>query len=426
MSRDALKNVWQAASLLHTNGQTTQRVILDSTRLAQTYGVDIEILPQWDDIICRSRAHRTDSTDARDWQTDIISFRPAGIDMNKVALTNQVIDRVCANPDRLQPGRIESVTKELASIAALKPSSNTRFVLMAGFGAAALGVIFGVSDPLVLALIFLTAVVGAGARRALVKMSDNLLVQPLVAALIAGLSGGFAQHIFNDGGLQFIMIAPCMILVPGAHILNASLDLTRGRLGLGVSRLMYCILILLAICAGLLLGLTATGGTLASGIANASTPLWLDIISAGIAVMAFGAFFSLPWLMLIAPVTVGMLCHGSRWLIIENGGGTALGTLIACMIAGTAMTILARALKLPFAALAFASVVSMMPGIFIFKFADGLINIYLAGDAATLPMLTDMVAHGTAALLIVLVMTFGLIVPKMMIEGMTSKFGRKA
>jgi uncharacterized membrane protein YjjB (DUF3815 family) len=125
--------------------------------------------------------------------------------------------------------------------------------------------------------------------------------------------------------------------------------------------------------------------------------------------------------MLIAPVLVGMFCHGSRWLVIEHGGGIVLGTLIACMIAGTAMTLLSRALKLPFAALAFASVVSMMPGIFIFKFADGLINIYLAGNTATLAMLTEMVGHGMAALLIVLLMTFGLIAPKMLIESIVAK-----
>jgi uncharacterized membrane protein YjjP (DUF1212 family) len=418
MNRDALKNVWLAASLLYANGQTTQRVILDSKRLAQSYGAEIEILPQWDDMICLSRAN---DTGVSDWQNEIISFRPAGVDMNKVARTNQIIDRVCTNPNRLTSENIALVAKELASIAALPPSSNARFALMASFGATALGIIFGVSDLLVLSLIFMTAFIGAIARRMLVKLSDNLFIQPFIAALIASLIGGYAQHTFQDGGLQFILIAPCMILVPGAHILNASLDLTRGRLSIGVSRLMYCVLILLSICAGLLLGLSLTNGTLASGMATSGTPLWLDIISAGVAVMAFGAFFSLPWNMLIAPVLVGMFCHGSRWLVIENGGGIVLGTLIACMIAGTAMTLLSRALKLPFAALAFASVVSMMPGIFIFKFADGLINIYLAGNTATLAMLTEMVGHGIAALLIVLLMTFGLIVPKMLIESIVCK-----
>jgi uncharacterized membrane protein YjjB (DUF3815 family) len=88
------------------------------------------------------------------------------------------------------------------------------------------------------------------------------------------------------------------------------------------------------------------------------------------------------------------------------------------MIAGSIMTLLSRALKLPFAALAFASVVSMMPGIFIFKFAAALVDIYSAGLNATLVMLLAAVSNGTGALMIVLAMTFGLIVPKMLIENM--------
>ncbi|MCD8516473.1 MAG: threonine/serine exporter family protein [Burkholderiaceae bacterium] len=85
------------------------------------------------------------------------------------------------------------------------------------------------------------------------------------------------------------------------------------------------------------------------------------------------------------------------------------------------MTILARTLKLPFAALAFASVVSMMPGIFVFKFAASLVDIYDAGSEATLTMLLNAVTNGTGAFMIVMAMTFGLIVPKMLIEGVIYK-----
>jgi uncharacterized membrane protein YjjB (DUF3815 family) len=292
---------------------------------------------------------------------------------------------------------------------------------MAAFGAVALGVIFGVTSSVTLAMIFIAAALGAVARRIIAKTSDNLLIQPFVAALIAGLVGGYAQHAFSKDGLQFVEIAPCMILVPGAHILNAALDMIRGRLGLGISRAVYCLLIMLSICAGLLLGLSLMGSSLASGTAAPTTPLWLDMICAGIAVAAFGAFFSLPWRLLAAPVIVGMLCHGSRWLVMDQGAGFAVGALVACLMAGSVMTILSHRLKLPFAALAFASVVSMMPGIFVFRLADGLISVYLAGQHASLAMITSVFADGTATLLIVLVMTLGLIVPKMLIEGIWFK-----
>lgn len=411
---DRIANVVLAATLLHANGQTTQRVISATTRLAHAYGYEMRVLPQWDDIIFRFRQQGAEDSP---WQTEMVHVRPTGVDMNKVALTTGLIDRVATQPSTMTEEQLSQTRSDLQNIAALKPSRHPRFILMAGVGASALGVIFGVTSNVTLALIFFAAILGAALRRWLASTTDNLFIQPFVAALVAGLVGGAAQRSLNSVDLQFIDIAPCMILVPGAHILNAALDLVRGRLSLGAARLAYCGLIVLAICAGLLIGLVLTNASLAQGTVSSQVPLWLDIISAGLAVAAFGTFFSLPWKILIAPIAVGMACHASRWWILESGGGVALGAFVACLLAGTVTALLARFLKLPFAALAFSAVVSMMPGIFLFKFASGVVNVYLAGEATSLSVLTDVVSNGTASLLIVMVMTFGLIFPKMLIDG---------
>jgi uncharacterized membrane protein YjjP (DUF1212 family) len=413
MVTDRIANIAQAAALLHANGQTTQRVIEATTRLAHAYGYEAVVLPQWDVILLRFRALGAGTHTL--WRDEAVHIRPTGVDMNKVSQTTHLIDRLSNLPLPLSEQEVLRSEQELNTIAALKPSSNVRFVLMAGLGASALGLIFGVTSLLTLALIFFAAALGALLRRALV--GENLYVQPLVAASVAGLVGGAAQHLFTDTQLQFVDMTPCMILVPGAHILNASLDLARGRLSLGIARLTYSLMILLAICAGLLMGLALTNGSLTEDMLSAQVPLWLDIISAGTAVAAFGAFFSLPWRVLIAPILVGMVCHASRWLVLENGGGIVFGAFVACLIAGITTAILARQLKLPFAALAFSAVVSMMPGIFVFKLASSLLEVYLAGNSATLPMLTNVVSNGTATFLTVLAMTFGLILPKMLIDG---------
>jgi len=413
MVTDRIACVLRAATLLHANGQTTQRVIEATTRLARMFGYEAVVLPQWDLILLRFRPLAAEATTP--WRDESVHIRPTGVDMNKVSQTTHLIDRLSVLPSPLTEEEVSRAEDELKAITALKSSSHLRFVLMAGLGASALGLIFGVTSSLALGLIFFAAALGAILRRALA--GENLFVQPLVAASVAGLVGGASQHFFADTQLQFVDITPCMILVPGAHILNASLDLARGRLSLGIARLTYCLMILLVICAGLLVGLTITNGSFTDGMLSDQVPLWLDIASAGIAVAAFGAFFSLPWRILIAPILVGMICHASRWLIIENGGGVVLGAFVACLIAGTVTAVLARYLKLPFAALAFSAVVSMMPGIFIFKFASGLIEVYRADRGATLAMLTGVVSNGTITFLIVMAMTFVLIAPKMLIDG---------
>src|SRR5260370_13065064 len=86
-----------------------------------------------------------------------------------------------------------------------------------------------------------------------------------------------------------------MILVPGPHFLNGTMDLSLARAGLGASRLVYAGMVVLAICAGLLLGLGLLGVSLPVGGPGRPLPLWLAGIPAGVAVAAYSAFFPPPF-----------------------------------------------------------------------------------------------------------------------------------
>ncbi len=211
-----------------------------------------------------------------------------------------------------------------------------------------------------------------------------------------------------------------MILVPGPHVLNSALDLINGRVHLGAARLIYAVLIVAAISTGLL-GLAVLGVSLPIDQAGRAVPLWQDVIAAGVAVFAYNIFFSTPLTLLPWPMVVGMMAHALRWVTLTMLGASAsIGAFVACLIAGAILTPVARRWRMPFAAIGFASVVSMMPGVYLFRMASGLLQI--AGSAyTTLELISATIADGAAALTITFAMSFGLLIPKLIIDALSER-----
>jgi uncharacterized membrane protein YjjB (DUF3815 family) len=145
------------------------------------------------------------------------------------------------------------------------------------------------------------------------------------------------------------------------------------------------------------------------------------VIAAGVAVASYSIFFSTPLNMLPWPVAVGMLAHALRWAALTVlGFSVSAGALVACVIVGLILTPVSRRRHMPFAAIGFASVVSMMPGAYLFRAADGLLQL-ADGSHTTLELLGATIADGSTAAAITLAMSFGLIVPKLIVDRLSEK-----
>jgi uncharacterized membrane protein YjjP (DUF1212 family) len=404
-STDVIALLSAAAELLFRNGETTRRMAVGIERLGATLGIDVAVLPRWDEVTLLV-------TDATGQRSQTVAATPLGVDMHKVVATNKLIDDICTG--RIAAGAAQSA---LLAIQKLPPVSLARFVILTAAGAAALGVIFGASHWLTLALIALSAGAGAIVRRLLAARGHNPFVQPFCAALLAGVIGAIVVRLQLSSLLRLVAVCPCMVLVPGAHFLNGALDLARTRIALGACRVGYACLVTLVISAGLLAGLSLAGVELPVSPPTAAVPLANDVVAAGIAVAAYGTFFAMPWRMLPIPVAIGMLAHALRWVAIVVAGASAeVGALVACLVVGIIVTPVADRLRLPFAAFAFASVVSLIPGVFLFRMAGGFLNLIGHGSSTPSDVLLGAIVDGATALLIIVAMAFGLIVPKMCIE----------
>ena len=402
------------AKVLYVNGQATEETMGAAGRLAQALELRSTIVPFWAEL-------QLIADDGRGARIVEDAATPAGVEMARVASAMRAIDDVAAG--RLTP---TAAKETVAAIFRLPPAPTWLFALAAASGALALAVIFGVEHLPAAVLMFLSAGAGAVVRRALSRVSANAFLQPFCAALLAGAIGGLAVRCDLSSSLRLVAVCPCMVLVPGPHILNGALDLLNNRIVLGASRLIFAGLIIIAISAGLLLGLALLGVSLPTDPAGRAVPFWQDVIAAGIAVAAYSVFFSTPLHMLAWPVGVGMLAHALRWATITQlGFGVAVGSLVACLVVALILSPVSRRTKMPFAAIGFASVVSMMPGVYLFRMASGVLQI--AGRSRpTLALLGETAADGLVAGIIVLAMILGLVVPKLAFDLFTDRAARSS
>lgn len=410
---EACALISRAAQLLYANGQTTRHVIEDTALFARALGCRARVIPTWGELAILI-SPLDDASVERVISLDCV---PAGVDMNKVARTLRVITDVSS-------GRLEAKDAQaaVAAIAQLPPVSTLRFAAMAAVGAAALGVIFGSSSVLSLVLIAISAGAGAVLRRLIPAHGGSVLLQPLCAALLAGLIAALTVGYAPAADGYLVALCPCMVLMPGPHFLNAALDFAHMRIPLGLNRFTYAVLLTLLICVGLIAGLSIGLQSLPPPGPGVFVPLIFDVLAAGLAVAAYGSFFSMPWRSLPLPMAIGMLAHACHWLALAQGANAAVAALVACVIVGTLVTPLTNRLHLPFAAFAFASVVSLIPGSYLFRMAAELMAVMAAGPAGRVDLLMAPFVNGTTAGAILLAMAMGLILPKLLMETLAPRW----
>ncbi|MDX1892142.1 threonine/serine exporter family protein [Mycolicibacterium sp. 050158] len=391
---DPLDVVLDAVVLLHVDAQSTGMTLTAVDRLNRGFGTEATLVPSWPAL----------QLIGSDGSVRVAGVSPTAVNMRRVATAMAAIDAAQDGP--LDP---VDVRRQLTA-AQREPVSNTwLFATACATGAGALAVLFGTHDPLTVAIVALSAALGGLARRGVDRLGGGILTQAFTAALVAGLGGVAAHHVGIPDALGLVVLCPAMVLVPGPHILNGALDLLALRITLGLGRLGYAALILVAIATGLILGVAAGGLTISVAQPATSVPLWVDVIAAGVAAGSYPVFFSMPYRMIGWPVGFGMLAHAAHWWLLGIGRvDLATAGLVSCLIIGALLVPVSHRLRIPFAAIGFASVVAMVPGVFVFRMLSGLVQF---ASAPSPELLTSLCSDGAVAVLVIAGLATGLAVP---------------
>lgn len=393
----ASSTVLEVAAMLQNNGQSTGMTLAAVDRLNNGLDISTTLIPSWQSLLLTDSGDGTGAAHA-------VPVSPTGVNIARVAAVMRMVDAAEDGPVALA-----DVRGALTDAASLPLSHPALFTLACAGGAGALAVIFGADSPAVVLLAALTGAVGGILRRVTGRWGAGPLPQAFLAATISGFIGAHAMNAQLGAGAALVALCAVLILVPGPHILNGALDLLSARVGLGMCRIGWATIILAAIGIGLLLGVQLGGAQFPQLGAGTRTPLPGDVIAAGIVAACYAVYFSMPYRFILWPVATGMLAHAGHWAALSLWHcGPATAALIACLIVGAALAPISHALRIPFAGIGFASVVSLVPGSYVLATVNGMVG--LVGNPAP-ELLATTASSAATAVAVIAAMATGLAIP---------------
>jgi uncharacterized membrane protein YjjP (DUF1212 family) len=328
---------------------------------------------------------------------------------NNVAVSDgalRVIDGLCL--DRIG---LDEAVASLETLESRAPR-HERWVVALFFGLAASAIAWLLrADWGAIVVSGVASAVGLIARQNLARVSHVLFAQPFAAGLIGAVLGGLAIRLGWTATPGLCLIVPALMVVPGPHLINSARDMLTNHMQTALCRLLLAVCILIATALGVVLG-----GWLTLGPAAVSTlpsesmrlTLPLDMVLAGVAACGFGAAYNAPWRVLWVSILCGMVGHGVRYLCLERLG-VEISTLLACLAIGLIAHVSSRRLRFPFAAVAFAAAVPMMPGVFIYQSTAGAMRLSAAGTSADPALAAVTLALVCKSVFVVGAMTIGLL-----------------
>jgi uncharacterized membrane protein YjjP (DUF1212 family) len=385
----------QLGRILLLNGADTEQVQASMARFAAVFGVEANLLVSYEAVLVTLVAGEQIHTKVGHRLPGI------GVGMSAIEAINRLVDD--AGDGRLH---LDKVQAALDAIEHHSPAYS-RWLVVAGLGvtAASLSRLFG-GDWLACLAAGSGGASGTWVRLEFGSRHVNPVLAAFVVALLGGIVGGVIVGFGASGTPALSLVAPAMILVPGVPLINGILDMIRNHVTMGLSRLGFAALVVLAIALGVFAAARLTSVGVPVVAPTVTIGVLQDALFSALAAGGYALLFNVPARMAWACGVCGVASHTLRTLLFHFGLDLIAGTLIGALVVGFLAQGLARHFRAPTVALAFPGVVAMIPGAYAFRAVFGTLQIAEGATAtvaetlalsATVGLMVGAIAIGVAA-----------------------------
>jgi uncharacterized membrane protein YjjP (DUF1212 family) len=237
------------ASALMSSGAHTMRIIQNTTRMAETFGYDLDLSVFQLSIMMTI----TSKEDPSKILTHIKKIKPLLLNFSIVsglsALSWETFDKKLP---------LEKVREDFQRITTQKRMSKWLVLLLVSLANAAFCGLFG-GDIYAAGLVFVATLTGFFLRQRMIYRNINHLVvfatSAFAASLIAGM--GYVFHIGNTPDIA--MATSVLYLIPGVPLINSILDILEGHILTGIARLVNATILIVCISIGLFTSMLLLG-----------------------------------------------------------------------------------------------------------------------------------------------------------------------
>jgi uncharacterized membrane protein YjjP (DUF1212 family) len=290
--------------------------------------------------------------------------------------------------------------------------------LLLAVGAAALASLLG-ADFAAVTIAGVSTAFGLAVRHSLYGHDFSLLASPFAAAFTGSVLGGLAIHLRWTNSPELALIVPCLMLIPGPHLINGLLDLIDNYVPMSLARLGLAIGIVVAAGLGLVVGVELSIPAIleaTTSIEMARPSFVVDILLAAAVTAGFAAYYNTPWPLIGLAMLGGALGHGLRSLTLDDGWSVEAATFVGGLTVGVIAAWIAQKHNTPVAAIAFAGAVTMMPGLQIYGALRGAVQLTRLQTDTDMGTITTALANGVQSATVVIALGLGLIIATRIVQ----------